>query len=98
RFSRDWSADVCSSDLGPQRVALATCGRLPRLAEDDRLLLDPLERLGVRAEPVVWDAVGVDWGVYDAVVIRSCWDYYHRMEEFLEIGSASRRERVSIVV
>src|SRR5690606_20249783 len=79
-------------DPGPQRVALATCGRLPRLAEDDRLLLDPLERLGVRAEPVVWDPVGVDWGVYDAVVIRSCWDYYHRMEEFLDwVGSLESR-------
>jgi hypothetical protein len=35
------------------------------------------------AEFVVWDDPAVDWEAYDRVVIRSAWDYSHRLEEFL---------------
>jgi hypothetical protein len=32
---------------------------------------------------VVWDDPSVDWSSYEAVVVRSCWDYLTRREEFL---------------
>ncbi len=63
------------------RVALATCEGFEDLTEDDRLLLPPLHDLGIRAEPIRWDAA-VDWTIYDAVLIRSTWDYYKRPAEF----------------
>jgi glutathione synthase/RimK-type ligase-like ATP-grasp enzyme len=66
------------------RIALATYSLAPELVEDDRLLLEPLARRGIDAEPVVWDTPDVDWAAYDAVIIRSCWDYYLRREEFLD--------------
>lgn len=31
----------------------------------------------------VWDAGGIDWAAYDAVVVRSTWDYQIRRGEFL---------------
>lgn len=68
---------------GAMRIALATYSLAPELTEDDRQLLEPLARRGIHAEPVVWDAPGVDWTAYDAVIIRSCWDYYLRRDEFL---------------
>src|SRR5690606_31887996 len=68
---------------GAMRIALATYSLAPELTEDDRQLLEPLARRGIHAEPVVWDAPGVDWTTYDAVIIRSCWDYYLRRDEFL---------------
>jgi glutathione synthase/RimK-type ligase-like ATP-grasp enzyme len=37
----------------------------------------------VDSEVVVWDDAAVDWDAYDLVVVRSCWDYVPRREEFL---------------
>ena len=39
---------------------------------------------GLDSETVVWDDPDVDWGGFDAVVVRSCWDYVPRREEFLD--------------
>ncbi len=41
-------------------------------------------RAGLESETVVWDAPDVDWDAYDLVVVRSCWDYVPRREEFLD--------------
>jgi len=65
------------------RVAIVTCADFPELDADDRLVLAPLAARGVRAEPVVWDAAGVDWAGYDLVVLRSSWDYPPRRDEFV---------------
>ncbi|WP_229051284.1 RimK family alpha-L-glutamate ligase [Aeromicrobium sp. Leaf350] len=35
------------------------------------------------SDVVVWDDPDVDWDAYDLVVVRSCWDYVPRREEFL---------------
>jgi glutathione synthase/RimK-type ligase-like ATP-grasp enzyme len=62
------------------RVALATCDWLPGLDPDDA----PLRAgLGDQAEPAVWSDPDVDWSSYDAVLIRSVWDYFDRHDEFL---------------
>lgn len=66
-----------------RRVALATCAAIPRLTDDDRLLPPALAALGVTGEAAVWDDPGVRWDAYDAVVIRSCWDYHLRPADFL---------------
>src|SRR5690606_41044533 len=39
RFSRDWSSDVCSSDLAPRRVA-AVAPTPSRLTKQPRVILD----------------------------------------------------------
>jgi len=66
------------------RVALVTCAELPDLDADDRLLLEPLRRLGIHAEPAVWDDPDVDWSGYDLAVLRSTWDYPTRRGEFVD--------------
>ncbi|UGQ12867.1 hypothetical protein LO772_04400 [Yinghuangia sp. ASG 101] len=64
-------------------VALATCARLPDLAPDERAVIAPLAERGITAVPVVWDEPSVAWESFDAVVVRSTWDYSWRHEEFL---------------
>src|SRR6266550_342456 len=66
-----------------KRIALATGTKLPTLNEDDLLLVPPLRELGVTAVPAVWDSPDVCWEEFQGVVVRSCWDYHHRLEEFL---------------
>ena len=35
------------------------------------------------AEPAVWDDAAVDWSRFEAVVLRSTWDYPPRLDAFL---------------
>jgi len=63
-------------------VALATYEKAPRLTADDQSLIPALDRAGVDAVAAVWSR-DREWTLFDAVVIRSCWDYYLRIGEFL---------------
>jgi glutathione synthase/RimK-type ligase-like ATP-grasp enzyme len=64
------------------RVALVTCAAYPDLFEDDLLLAKALEQLGISPIPEIWSDAAVDWGSFDALVIRTPWDYFERAAEF----------------
>jgi len=66
-----------------QQIALVSYAGCPELTDDDRLLLPALRHLGAEATSVVWDAP-VDWTQFDQVILRSCWDYHLRVNEFLD--------------
>ena len=59
-----------------RRIGIATYGRAPLLAPDDQLLIPVLSSIGIDAEPVVWSNRAAVWTAFDAVIIRSCWDYH----------------------
>lgn len=50
---------------------------------DDDLAIKPLGDLGWDVEIVSWKANNVDWKKYQAVIIRSTWDYQDDPTEFL---------------
>ena len=78
------------------RVALATYAGAPELAPDDRLLIPALERVGVQATPAVWSDRSVAWRKFDAVILRSCWDYHLKFEQFEEWLGALERDGVRL--
>lgn len=63
-------------------IALATSADLPSLIDDDADFVSALRDRGAAPDPVVWSDDAVAWGDYDAVVVRSIWDYYRRPEAF----------------
>lgn len=63
--------------------AFLTVDHPERHAIDDHLAEAPLAALGWRVESVSWRAPGEDWSRFDAVVIRSTWDYPADLEGFL---------------
>jgi len=65
------------------RVALATSASWPELDEDGPAMIAALDEIGVAATAEIWGAPGLDWSVFDLVVIRATWDYAVRREEFL---------------
>jgi glutathione synthase/RimK-type ligase-like ATP-grasp enzyme len=65
-----------------RRVALATYRHAPHLAPDDRALVPMLEALGVGSAPTVWNDDSVAWRDFDAVIVRSCWDYHRHADAF----------------
>src|SRR3989442_1929100 len=79
-----------------KRIALATSARLPTLNEDDRLLIPGLAELGLGAVPAVWDSPDVCWEEFQGVVVRSCWDCLHRLEESLAWVSGIERTGVRV--
>jgi hypothetical protein len=64
------------------RVALVTSEAYPNLYEDDHLLVAALAELGIEPVPAVWRDPSIDWLAFDALVIRSPWDYFIRLAEF----------------
>lgn len=64
------------------RVAFVTYQGLKDLNPDDRLAAAALADIGLPTDPVCWDDPNVDWPKYRAVILRSTWDYQHRVAEF----------------
>ena len=64
------------------KVGLATSEQWPQLSPYDSGLAPALREIGVDARPVVWSDASVDWRAFDAVIVRSCWDYHLRPDVF----------------
>lgn len=80
--------------MSSPRLALVTCARGPGLDEDEPAVLAEFESRGIAVEVVAWDA-DVDWGRFDAAIIRSAWDYHDRLDEFVAWAErASERTRL----
>ena len=63
-------------------VALVTYDARRDVTDDDRLFAEALSARGVSVHAVPWSDRAVRWGSFDAVVVRSCWDYFLRADEF----------------
>src|SRR5678815_3655189 len=88
----------------PRRnVALVTYEARPEVTDDDRLLAETLSARRVAVRAIPWSDRAARWSEYDAVVVRSCWDYFHRAGEFhawldhLEAGGAQVHNDVRIL-
>jgi glutathione synthase/RimK-type ligase-like ATP-grasp enzyme len=58
------------------KLALATCSKQPDLHESDIPLIALFKQYNINAEAVIWNNPDIEWQVYDAVLIRSVWDYH----------------------
>lgn len=65
------------------RIALASCNDLPDWEVDDRPLHATLRARGVDLHVLPWDAPDVAWHTFDAVLVRTTWDYQERPGAFL---------------
>jgi glutathione synthase/RimK-type ligase-like ATP-grasp enzyme len=75
------------------RIALCTWSDPSYVDPEPPQIAEALCALDFDAEVVVWHAE-VDWASFDLVVIRSTWDYFDRLDEFLawadRVDSVSR--------
>lgn len=78
------------------RIAFVTAIVSAALDEDMPPLLAACARAGLTAEVRAWDDFTVSWARYDAVVVRSPWDYHTRLPEFLRW--CERVDRVSTLL
>ena len=75
---------VYGSGKMTKHVALTTWNGLPNGAASERLLLPHLAAGGVEGQIVIWSDSAIEFGRFDLVVLRSCWDYHVRDAEFIE--------------
>ena len=66
------------------RVAFATCQAFPQGYPDDLLAYPPCRARGIEPVPAIWDDPSVDWSGFDAVLLRTTWDYYKHAPAFLQ--------------
>jgi len=64
-------------------IALVTYRDLPQLTSEDQLVCSYLQTLGAKTQAVIWDARDVVWSAYEAVIVRSCWDYHLHASSFI---------------
>ena len=65
------------------RCAFLTMDSLEGFQTSDHLLLAPMAEAGWPVEMVSWRDTGADWDRYDAVVVRTPWDYQDDPAAFL---------------
>ncbi|MDQ2675517.1 MAG: hypothetical protein M3Y34_01800 [Actinomycetota bacterium] len=70
------------------RIALATCSVMPDEFTDDRRVISELEALGAEVTYEPWDAE-LDWAGFDAIGVRSPWDYSRRRGDFVAWAEAA---------
>ena len=51
---------------------------------DDDLAIEPLQQLGWDVQVVCWRTKTISWKQFDAVIVRSTWDYQDNATAFLE--------------
>jgi glutathione synthase/RimK-type ligase-like ATP-grasp enzyme len=66
-----------------KRCAFLSMDSLEDFFSYDQMLFEPLKVVGWLAEEVSWRKPDVNWNDYDAVVIRTTWDYQDDVEGFL---------------
>lgn len=64
------------------RIALATAIAIGSEDPDMPVLLDACAHAGLQAEALAWDDSTVSWARFDAVVLRSTWNYASQRDRF----------------
>lgn len=63
-------------------IAFVTSAAHPDLTPDDQIAVAQLEKRRARVAAAIWNDPSVDWAAFDAIIVRSTWDYHHRAAEF----------------
>jgi hypothetical protein len=71
-----------------KRCAFLTLDDSAGFVIDDELANEPLRVLGWSVDTIPWRRPGVEWRAFDAVVIRSPWDYQDDPTDFLDVLEA----------
>jgi glutathione synthase/RimK-type ligase-like ATP-grasp enzyme len=74
-----------------RRICFVTCRTWPQISESDRLVQQALEARRAAVEARAWNEPGADWDGFDAILLRSNWDYHFDPDAFL--GWLDRLER-----
>lgn len=64
--------------------------------DEDRDLFDFLTSKGVNLHREVWNDPAVNWAAYDAVILKSPWDYHEKHSDFLNWADHLTRQGIRV--
>lgn len=67
------------------RCAFLTMDNLDEFEVYDELLIEPLSKRGWSVDMISWRDRQADWNMYEAVIIRSPWDYQQDAKRFMNV-------------
>lgn len=68
-----------------RKVALLSMDNLQRFKCYDKLLIAPMKKNGWLASEISWRDKSVNWNSFDAVIVRSTWDYQSDPNNFINV-------------
>lgn len=78
-----------------KKCAILTMDKLDNFVIDDKNLDAPMAELGWQTSHVSWRDKAVDWNQFEAVIIRSTWDYQEDANAFMQVlGDIEQSEAV----
>jgi glutathione synthase/RimK-type ligase-like ATP-grasp enzyme len=77
-------------------VALVTYRNSSKLTRDDQLLVEPLKKYELNPVSAAWDDAKIDWSKFDCIILRSCWNYHLKYEQFMEWLDRIEKLKVSV--
>ncbi len=66
------------------KIALATCFNIPEPDIDEALMLESFDRRGHEVYLAAWEDSTIDWSDFDAVIVRSTWNYPLNADRFAD--------------
>jgi len=77
-------------------IALVTDNIQSALSLSDQTLVEPLRDRRIDAVPVSWQAESAKWKEYEAVILRSCWNYHQHIEAYSSWLTRLEQEKVNV--
>jgi glutathione synthase/RimK-type ligase-like ATP-grasp enzyme len=68
-----------------KKCVILTMDKFDEFGVYDNLLDKPMADCGWQTSHISWRAKNMDWGQFDAVIIRSTWDYQEDAELFMQV-------------
>jgi glutathione synthase/RimK-type ligase-like ATP-grasp enzyme len=78
-------------------IALVTSRDSPSSSPDDESLRQGLATLGILSHVAAWDDAATEWGQFDLLILRSCWNYHLKPLAFLCWLGSLRKRRVPVL-
>lgn len=68
-----------------KKVVLLSMDSLKNFHTYDHMLTEPMKTMGWLTEEISWRNEEVNWSEYDAVIVRTTWDYQNDLEKFISV-------------
>lgn len=78
------------------KIALVTSLESPKLSDGEKLLYSNLQTNEYITSEVAWDDKNIDWTAFDVVILRACWDYHKRIDEFKQWIESLEKNSVNL--
>jgi len=77
-----------------KRVGFITNSQFPHLTDSDSLTITPLKNRGIEVEPIIWSSPPPTLNQFDAIIMRSAWDYHLHINKFITFLNILKQSRI----